>query len=194
MPSARSTKTALSVSRPAASASASYPAANRLRCDPPPKTASLAFTSAPDRSVPSICARQLLGPVDLWTSQQRCPQPHRPNSKNRSTIRLEEGNPSVLDVPAQCPRCLRPKHYRGGGLRTRLLANAHPFQPPDHLVAKVRQLGDVIHQRNADAGQPGFAEIGKRRRDVVGIADDRQAAHALDVFAALRQIFLHPHR
>src|SRR5258708_40067337 len=113
MPSARSTKTALSVSRPAASASASHSAANRLRCDPPPKTASLAFTSAPDRSVPSICARQLLGPVDLWTSQQRCPQPHRPNSKNRSTIRLEEGNPSVLDVPAQCPRCLRPKQIAG---------------------------------------------------------------------------------
>ena len=41
--------------------------------------------------------------------------------------------------------------------------------------------------------RPGLAQIGKRAGDVVGVADQRQAAHAVRVAGALLSEFLHRH-
>src|ERR1700733_5844891 len=40
-------------------------------------------------------------PVDLWTSQERCPQPHRRDISTRSKMKLEQNQESVLVVPAR---------------------------------------------------------------------------------------------
>ena len=65
------------------------------------------------------------------------------------------------------------------------LPQPHALQPADHLVAEIRQLVDVVDERDADAGEAGLGEVGELAGDLIGIADDRQAAHALRILVAL---------
>src|SRR5215469_11229690 len=78
-------------------------------------------------------------------------------------------------------------------LPVHLLPQSHSLEPADNLVNEIRQLVEIVDQRDRDAGEAGFAEIGDLRRHVIWIAHDRQPAHALRIMAALREILLHRH-
>src|ERR1700761_8917285 len=96
---------------------------------------------------------------------------------------LRDGN--TTRCPVDCSQ--RRDKGKGEGL-TSFLPQPHPLQAPAHFVDEVRQLVDVVDERNADAGQPGLAQIGELGRDVIGVADDRQAAHALSVLVTLQDV------
>src|SRR5687767_9036614 len=58
-------------------------------------------TTAPSASDSSTSKPAARKPVDLWTSQARCPQPHRLHNNNKtSEMLLEENKDSVGDVSA----------------------------------------------------------------------------------------------
>src|SRR6266540_5957591 len=63
--------------------------------------------------------------------------------------------------------------------RSLFLAQADPLETRQDLVAEERQLVDIVDQRDRNPGQPGLAQIDELARHMVGVADDRQAAHAL---------------
>src|SRR5258708_7705436 len=67
------------------------------------------------------------------------------------------------------------------------------LEPRQHLVTEERQLVDVVDERDRDAGQAGAAQIGQLPGYLVGIADDRQAAHALRILVAPGEELLHRH-
>src|SRR4029077_10048792 len=74
-------------------------------------------------------------PVDLWTSQERCPQPHRPNNIKRSKMLLEP-------EPGKCPRCPRtpvfdlsgPNRWGRAGVGVILLAAPRENYRRDHAI------------------------------------------------------------
>src|ERR1700704_2306637 len=65
-----------------------------------------------------------------------------------------------------------------------LLAQAGALEPRQNLLAEERKLVDIIDQRDGDPGQTRLAEIDELAGDVVWIADDGQATHALSVTCA----------
>src|SRR5262245_52687382 len=90
----------------------------------------------------------------------------------------------------------RPKTRHGSGVRDRrvkssprssppLLADAHALEPRQHLVAEERQLLEVVDEREPDAAHAGAAQVGERLRDLVGIADHQEAAHAVHLALTL---------
>src|SRR5260370_19740200 len=74
---------------------------------------------------------------------------------------------------------------RQAGCLPALLADAHALKPRQHLVAKVRQLLEVVDERKSHAANPGPAQFSESVRDAVRIADHQQAAHAVSVMVAL---------
>src|SRR5258707_12437773 len=65
------------------------------------------------------------------------------------------------------------------------LPHAHPLQARYHLAAEERQLVRIVDEGDADAAQAGAAQIGELAGDAVGIADDRNAAHAVCIIGPL---------
>src|SRR5215510_6272147 len=70
------------------------------------------------------------------------------------------------------------------------LAQSESGQPRQHLVTEERQLVQIVDERNADPCHACIAQVGERPGDVVGVADDRQATHAVGIEAALPLEFL----
>ena len=60
--------------------------------------------------------------------------------------------------PASWPDCYRTRRRT---LPLALLADAHALEPRQHLVAEVRQLLEVVDEREADAAQAGPAQVRK---------------------------------
>src|SRR5258706_7768546 len=65
------------------------------------------------------------------------------------------------------------------------LPQANPLQARYRLAAEERQLVRIVDEGYADAPQAGVAQIGELAGDAVGIADDRNAAHAVRIIGPL---------
>src|SRR5262249_28933407 len=68
--------------------------------------------------------------------------------------------------------------------RSSFLAQARSLQARQNLVAEKRKLVEIIDERDRNPRQPRLAEIDELARHVVGVAHDRQSAHALRVSGA----------
>ena len=83
-----------------------------------PKMGCSTSTIAPSVLGSSTSKSAARKPVDLWTSQARCPQPHRLHNNNkRSEMLLEENKNSVGDVPAHLSAMSPVQTLRQGGSR-----------------------------------------------------------------------------
>ena len=94
-------RTATSASRGDAFASVSRSAACRWHCGRLARTAPSLFISALTKSASSICGKRLQ-PVDVWTSQERCPQAHRPTAAT-AKARLDKHPNNQPDVSPMSP-------------------------------------------------------------------------------------------
>src|SRR5205807_10175363 len=82
-------------------ASVSRSAACRWHCGRLARTAPSLFISALTKSASSICGKRLQ-PVDVWTSQERCPQAHRPTAAT-AKARLDKHPNNQPDVSPMSP-------------------------------------------------------------------------------------------
>ncbi len=106
-----------SASRGDAFASVSRSAACRWHCGRLARTAPSLFISALTKSASSICGKRLQ-PVDVWTSQERCPQAHRPTAAT-AKARLDKHPNNQPDVSPMSPNSVPldpgPNTLRVGG-------------------------------------------------------------------------------
>src|SRR5580698_9693687 len=79
----------------------------------------------------------------------------------------------TMSIPSQRKSC-RPK--RPGYAALTGPAQSEPLEAGQHLVAEIRELRKVVHERKREPGEARFVQLHEARRAFVRRSDDRRAA------------------